>query len=108
MHELYKLISDPGTGEILTLITIGLICLGYLSFIWGNSKKLNIRLTSLDWAQIYTFGLIVFVTGVILLGKLIVPTNADDLLQMLHIYEPLRYLTTRYQTFLLSLLRMLM
>ncbi len=108
MHNLYRLISDQGMAEILTLISFGLVCLAYLSFVWGNSKKLNTELTTYDWAQIYFFGLLVFLTGTVLLGKLIVPDNADNLLQMLKLYEPLRYATLRFQIFFQSILRMMM
>jgi len=108
MHDLYRFVSDPWIAEILTLITFGLVCLGYLSFVWSNSKRLNIRLSTLDWAQIYFLGLLVFLTGVILLGKLIVPKNADDLLDLLGLEQILRYATLRFQWFWQSIIRMFM
>lgn len=108
MHDLYMFVSDPGIGEILTLITFGLICLGYLSFVWGNSKRLNTRLTTFSWFQIYFFGLLVFLTGVVLLGKMIVPKNVDDLLHLIYMYDPLRYVTLRFQAFLQAIVRMMM
>lgn len=108
MNDLYRFVSDNGIAEILTLITFGLICLGYLSFIWSNSKRLNIRLSTFDWAQIYFFGLLVFLTAVILLGKLIVPNNADDLLELIGLEKVLRYATLRFQWFWQNIIRMMM
>lgn len=108
MNDLYRLVSDPGIAELLTLITFGLLCLGYLSFVWGNSKRLNLRLSTFDWAQIYFFGLLVFLTGVVLLGKLIVPANADDLLHLIGLEHALRYATLRFQWFWQGIFRMFM
>lgn len=108
MHTLYRLVSDHGIAEFLTLITFGLLCLGYLSFVWGNSKQRNTRLTTWHYSQIYFFGVLVFLTGVIILGKLIVPKNVDALLQLLHIEDVLRYASQKYQAFLQGILRLFM
>lgn len=108
MHELYRLISDPWIGELLTIITMGLLCLGYLSFVWGNSQRLNTQPSTLSWAQIYFFGLMVFLLGATLLGKLIVPRNTDELLNMVGLNDLLHYVTVRFQMFMQSLLRLFM
>jgi len=108
MNDLYRFVSDNGIAEMLTLITFGLICLGYLSFVWGNSKRLNVRLSAFDWVQIYVLGLFVFLSAVILLGKMIVPKNAEDLLYMVGLDKPLRYATLRFQWFWQSIIRMMM
>ena len=105
MNSLYILVSDYEIAEILTIISFGLLCLAWLSFIYGNAKKLNKRLTSFQWAQTYILGVICFLAGVILLGKLIVPKNADGLLELLHIDRLLNVMTLKFQQLLLSLIR---
>lgn len=108
MHQLYSLIADPEWAEIITLLTVGLLALAWLSFIWGNSKRLNTRLSGFDWASIYALGLLVFLCGVILLGKFIVPQNAKSLLETMRLDKVLSYITIRYQMLLLSILRPLL
>ncbi|MFZ5950226.1 MAG: hypothetical protein ACOYXC_05955 [Candidatus Rifleibacteriota bacterium] len=108
MNSLYALIADPEWAEILTLLTVGGIALAWLSFIWGNAKQQNIRLTTFDWGCIYALGFVTFMCGVIILGNFIVPANAKSLLETLHLDGILRYLTVRFQTLLLSLLRPLL
>jgi hypothetical protein len=106
LYEIYRLVADPEWGEILTIVTIGLLCMSYMSFTWSNAKRLNKRISDFQWAQIYFMGLILFISGSILLGKLIVPANADKLLEILYLDGTLKYLTSKFQSFLLPILRM--
>ena len=105
MSLLYSLIADPEWAEIFTLLTIGLLAFGYMSFIWGNAKQQNIRLSTFDWGIIYTMGFITFICGTITMGKFAFPQNASSILETLGLDGILRYLTVRYQTLLLSLIR---
>lgn len=108
MQGLYSLIADPEWAEIITLLTIAGISLGWLSFTWGNAKRQNIRLSTFQWAFIYTLGVITFLSGIIILGKFIVPANASSLLETLRVDGILSYLTVRLQMILLSILRPLL
>lgn len=108
MQSLYSLIADPEWAEILTLLTLGGLALAWLSFIWGNSKKQNTRLSNFDWGLIYFLGVITFLCGVIVLGKFIVPANASSLLETLRLDGIIRYLTIKLQTLLLGILRPLL
>jgi hypothetical protein len=105
MFSIYTFIADPEWAEILTLITMGLLAFAWMSFIWGNAKRLNKRISTFDTGLIYLLGIFTFLCGVIALGKFIVPKNADSLLETLRIYQPLRYITIKFQAILLSIIR---
>ncbi|NCB38728.1 MAG: hypothetical protein EOM80_08160 [Erysipelotrichia bacterium] len=108
MHELYAIIADPENGEILTLLAIGLLSFFYLSFIWGNGKRLNNELTTFEWGQIYAFGLVVFLCLVIIFGKFFFAQNVDALLDLLGAGPILGYFTVRFQMIILAILRSMM
>ena len=105
MSSLFTFVASYQNAEYLTIITIGLAILAYLSFIWGNANRLNVRLTLFQWTQIYVLGTMLFLCSVILLGKLIVPDNADSLLDLLHLNGFLHKATLQYQQVLLAILR---
>jgi hypothetical protein len=102
---IYSLVADPEWAEILTLLFIGLVSLAWLSFIWGNAKRQNQRLTTFDWGGIYVLGFLAFFCGGIILGKFIVPKNADSLLEILGIDYVLEFVTRHFQAFLLAIIR---
>jgi hypothetical protein len=108
MLSIYTLIADPEWAEILTLALLFLLSLAWMSFIWGNATRLATRLSPIQWGTIYALGLFCFLSGVIILGKFIVPRNASSLLETLRLEAPLRYLTLKFQQITLSLLRPLL
>lgn len=99
------MIASYENAELLTIITFGLICLSWLSFIWGNANRLNVRLTLFQWSQIYVLGTLVFLSVIIVLGKFIVPDNVDKLLDLLHVNGILRSATLKYQQLLLAIIK---
>ncbi len=108
MLWLYKLVSDPEWAEILTIMFFGMVCLSYLSFVWGNAKKTNKRLSTFQWGQIYFLAIMVFLSTILIFGKFIVPENSDKLLGMLHVDDLLRKATIQFQKLLLPIIRSLM
>ena len=105
MHSLYSIIANYSNAELLTLLSFGLLCFALLSFIWGNAKQLNKKLTGFQWGQVYFLGLCTFLSAVILLGKFIVPKNADSLLETLHVEGMLRVATMKFQKILLAIIK---
>ncbi len=108
MSELYSIVANPENGEIFTLLLIILLSFSYASFVWGNAKRLGNDLTTFQWGQVYTLGLVIFICGVTIFGKFIFPENAEALLALLRLEGILRYLTVNFQTIALAIIRALM
>lgn len=102
---LYSLIADPEWAEILTLVTISLLCLAYASFVWGNAKQQNKRLSTGEWTMVYGLGMISFLSGILVFGKFVVPQNVDSLLETLRLDQALKYITQKFQAILISIIR---
>jgi hypothetical protein len=108
MFELYSIVANPENSEIFTLLLIVLLCFSYMSFVWGNAKRLGNDLTTFQWGQVYGFGLVLFICAASAFGKLFFPANAEALLSMLRLDGILRYLTVQFQTVALAIIRALM
>ena len=108
MYQLYALFSSFERVRIFTMMLTTLLGIGGMSWVWGNAKQTNIPLTSFGWAQIYVFGLISFLSAVLVLGMLIVPDNAEALLELIHAEGIVSWLTLQVQSFLLYLVRSFM
>lgn len=108
MMTLYSIIASPDYAELLTLIMVVLVCVGYISFIMGNAKNLNKDLTGFETVLVYTLGILAFVSGATVFGKLFFPANAESLLELLYLKEPLKSLTQNFQILLLTALRAMM
>ena len=108
MHELYGLFADFDRARIFTLMITTVVGIGGMSWIWGNAKQANIKLTTFDWIQIYAFGLVAFLSGMLVMGMLIVPDNADALLELIRADGVVNWLTKQVQAFLLWMIRSMM
>jgi hypothetical protein len=85
MRELFVFLSNISNIYPLAFIFSCVVSVGLLSFIWGNAHSANVRLSSFQWIQIYGLGLVAFLSGILILGFLIVPKNAEGLLDLLRI-----------------------
>lgn len=105
MLSIYTLVADPEWAEIFTLLTLAMLSLGWLSFMWANAKKLNKKFSTFELGLVYFLGFIFFLCGVTIFGKFVVPQNADSLIEMIGMDRALRYCTAKLQFVLLALLR---
>lgn len=108
MNDIYLFVLQQENAEILTLV---LLCVGsfaWASFIWSNANQKGLKITTFQWAQVYSLGMVVFLSGVMILGKLFFRENSDKLLDTLYLSDPLAYLTRHLQEILLTLIRALM
>ena len=108
MMTLYSIVATPDYAELLTLTMVILVCVGYISFLYGNAQRLGNDLSGFETALVYLLGTLVFVSGTTIFGKLFFPANAESLLNLLYLKEPLNSLTQHFQIFLLTVLKMLM
>ncbi|HOI91123.1 MAG TPA: hypothetical protein PLK28_11485 [Candidatus Rifleibacterium sp.] len=108
MMTLYSIVATPDYAELLTLTMVILVCVGYISFLYGNAQRLGNDLSGFETTLVYLLGTLVFVSGTTIFGKLFFPANAESLLNLLYLKEPLNSLTQHFQIFLLTVLKMLM
>lgn len=108
MAELYRAFADVSNAQIFALLVIGLVFLGMLSWVWSTSKTAGVEVTHGQWAQIYIFGLGVFLCGVLIFGLLVTPNNAENLINILYLDRPLAIVTKEIQRVVLYLIRLLM
>lgn len=105
MVELYGIVADIDNAEILTMISIILICVFFLYRVWKIAGLTGRRFTSWEWFQVYTFSITIFICGVVTFAKLLYPSNADQLLALLHLDGVLLLLAKTLQTVLLKIIR---
>lgn len=107
MIELYGQIANVENAMLLTMIGIILLCVAYVAHIWKLAGITGRHFTTWEWIQVYFFGFITFILSVCSFAKLMFPERADNLLQILHMYGLLLYLTKYFQAFLLAIIRRL-
>ncbi|HNS08948.1 MAG TPA: hypothetical protein PKN29_04560 [Candidatus Ozemobacteraceae bacterium] len=108
MMTLYSIVATPDYAEFLTLIMVILVCTGYISFMYGNAQRLGNDLSGFETMLVYVLGTLIFVSGTTIFGKLFFPANAESLLNLLYLKEPLNSLTLNFQIFLLTVLKAMM
>ena len=105
MTELYIIVQNQENAEIITMLSIILLCVAYLSHVWKLAGLTGRRFDTWEWIQVYFFGIIIFLCSVCSFAKLVFPDNADKLLQLLYLEDTLLYITKQYQTLLLKIIR---
>jgi hypothetical protein len=105
MIELYGIVSNIDNAEIITMLSIILLCVAYVAHIWKLAGLTGRRFDTWEWIQVYFFGTIIFLCSVCSFAKLVYPDNADKLLQLLYLEDTLLYITRQYQTLLLKIIR---
>jgi len=85
MNDLIIIVHNFDNCRIIALVISCVVSLGIAAWIWSTAKHANLPLSTFQWAQIYFFALISFLSGVLVLGLLIVPKNAESLLDVLRI-----------------------
>ncbi len=105
MIELYGIVANIDNAEIITMLSIILLCVAYVAHIWKLAGLTGRRFNSWEWIQVYFFGTIIFLCSVCSFAKLVLPDNADQLLKLLYLEDILKYITVRYQTLLLKIIR---
>ncbi|MBR4571132.1 MAG: hypothetical protein IKO19_10790 [Candidatus Riflebacteria bacterium] len=105
MVELYGIVANTDNAEIITMLSIILLCVAYVAHIWKLAGLTGRRFDTWEWIQVYFFGTIIFLCSVCSFAKLVLPDNADQLLKLLYLDDILKYITVRYQTLLLKIIR---
>ena len=108
MNDIYLFVLQLENAEILTLIALCIGSFAWMSFIWSNASQKGLKMTTFQWGQIYSLGMLVFLCGVMILGKIFFRENSDKLLDTLYVSAPLTYLTRHFQSVLLTFIRALM
>jgi len=106
MRELYMFLLDIDRARVIAMVISCVASLGVLSFIWSTANQANLRVTTAQWVQIYLFGFIAFISGVLVLGFIIVPKNADKLLEMTYLRYPVDAFSRQVQAALLYIVRL--
>ena len=107
MITLYGIIAVRENAEILTMLSISLLCIVYIYHLWRISGLTGKRFTTWEWVKIYFFSIIIFLCGSCSFAKMFFPDNADALLDLLHLSGILEAFTIPYQTLLLKIIRLL-
>ena len=105
MMELWNIVANIDNAQIITMLSIILLCVAYVSHIWRLAGLTGRRFDTWEWIQVYFFGIIIFLCSVCSFAKLVFPENADNLLELLYLKDTLLYITKQYQTLLLKIIR---
>ncbi|MBF0501399.1 MAG: hypothetical protein HQM09_14760 [Candidatus Riflebacteria bacterium] len=106
MTELYKIFADFDNARILMMCLTCIFSCGMLAWVWGDSKRAGIEITHSQWTQIYVFGLLSFLSGVMVLGLLLTPSNSMGLMELMHLKGLLELCTANVQKFVLYVIRL--
>ena len=104
MTELYIIVQNQENAEIITMLSIIILCVAYLAHVWKLAGLTGRRFSTWEWMQVYFFGIIIFLCSVCSFAKLVFPENAEKLLQLLYLEDTLLYITKQYQTLLLKII----
>ena len=104
MIELYGIVANIDNAEIITMLSIIILCVAYLAHIWKLAGLTGRRFSTWEWMQVYFFGTIIFLCSVCSFAKLVFPENAEKLLQLLYLEDTLNFLTKKYQSILLAII----
>lgn len=107
MTELYIIVANYENAEIITMLSIIILCVAYLAHIWKLAGLTGRRFSTWEWIQVYFFGIIIFLCSVCSFAKLVFPENAEKLLQLLYLEDTLKFLTKKYQGLLLAIINSL-
>ena len=107
MMELWNIVANIDNAQIITMLSIILLCVAYVSHIWKLAGLTGRRFDTWEWIQVYFFGIIIFLCSVCSFAKLVFPENADNLLELLYLKDTLLYITKQYQTLLLKIIHIM-
>ncbi|MBF0409546.1 MAG: hypothetical protein HQM10_19555 [Candidatus Riflebacteria bacterium] len=107
MAELFRVFQDFDNSMIFTMFLIGLAALGWISWVYGTASQSGLEISSSQWFQIYIAGTIIFFSGAWLLGLLLFPENAKNLMEMLYMKDPIEFLTKHVRAFTLEIIKKL-
>lgn len=108
MREIYVFVANLENARIIALIISCVATLGLGGWIWSTAKHANIELTTFGWTQVYVCGAIAFMSGSLVLGYLIVPKNADRLMDMMGVARLVDAYTRQVQAALIFIVRLAM
>jgi len=103
MNDLYRFCSDAGNAQYITLLLLGFFFVCWASWVYTNAKQTNLPLTTLEWWQIYGSGTLALLCGSLFMGFVMVPENAEKLVEILYVKEPLDWLTMQVRSVLMWL-----
>lgn len=106
MITLYGIIAVRENAQILMMLSVALLCFGYIYHLWRISGLTGRRFSTWEWSHIYILGIIVFLCCACSFAKVFFPDNADRLMSLLYINGLLDDLTIPYQTLLLKIIRL--
>lgn len=108
MITLYGIIADRDNAQIITMLSIALLCFVYIVHLWKISGLTGKKFSTWEWAKIYVLGIIIFLSCVCSFAKVFFPDNADRLMSLLYISSFIDNVTRPYQTLLLKMVRFFM
>ncbi len=108
MREIYVIVANLDNARIFALILSCMVSLGFAVWVWSTAKHANIPLTSFGWAQVYVFGMIAFMSACLVLGYLIVPKNAEKLVDLMGVERLLDAYSRQVQAALIFIVRLAM
>lgn len=106
--ELYLIVMDLNNARVIALILSGLLSLGVVGWVLDNVKKRRQPMTNLDTVTVYLFGFVSFISGVLVMGLLVVPKNADNLMEAImvrNIVDGYTYQVQKALIFCINLVR---
>lgn len=107
MAEWFGFFSNPGNCIIPTLIALFMFFFGWFAYIWDVSNTGTRKPNNVELAQIYFTGAVCFFLGSSILGYLIVPDNAESLLDLLGVKGMLMFVNAGCQKVILWFLKLL-
>lgn len=108
MRELFLFVSDFDHAKVLALIISCLASLAVVGWILNNAQQTNIRMNNVQWAIVYGFGFISFMSGISVFGLMIAPRNVDSLLDTLRLTRFCNIYTKHVQDVLLWFIKLLL
>ena len=106
IQEIYLLVASFENARVFALIISCLVSGGLGFWIWSTAKHANLPLTTFGWVQVYIFGLISFFSGCLVMGYLIVPKNADKMMDMLGVARFVDFYTRQVQSALMFIVNL--
>lgn len=105
MLTLYGIVADLDNAEIITMLSFVILSVAYLYNMYKNVGLIGRRFSTWEWIQIYALGFLIFLSLSFSFAKLVFPENADKLMSVLGLDGILNFLTVKYQSILLAIIR---
>ncbi|HOY68679.1 MAG TPA: hypothetical protein PLP29_17510 [Candidatus Ozemobacteraceae bacterium] len=105
MSELYQICMDQAVAQFITLAIVGLFSGAWIYRIWSNAHLSNTPLTFIENVQVAILGPTTLIVGMIMFGYIAFPKNAEAIMDILGLKQPLDQATLLVQRGLLWMIR---